>query len=140
MKKRIGFLVLIGIFILYVVLTYIFKLENCLVQLIIGIPCPGCGMTRAFFACLRFDFIEALRLNPIIFLLPIIVIIVLLREKCFFKTIYKSNLFWGLMLLITISIYIARMIMYFPNEPMNYYDDNLFNIIISWLKSILQLR
>lgn len=34
-----------------------------------GIPCPGCGMTRAFLALAEFDFVPALRFNP--FSLPL---------------------------------------------------------------------
>lgn len=35
-----------------------------------GIPCPGCGMTRAFLSVIRLDFLGALRYNPLIFCMP----------------------------------------------------------------------
>ena len=37
-----------------------------------GIPCPGCGMTRAFFAALRLDFREAFRLHPMFWAMPLL--------------------------------------------------------------------
>lgn len=36
----------------------------CLFRNITGLPCPGCGMTRAFLFLGHGDFYEAIRLNP----------------------------------------------------------------------------
>lgn len=39
----------------------------------LGIPCPGCGLTRATIALLRGDVAEALRFHPLVFVaLPIL--------------------------------------------------------------------
>lgn len=35
-----------------------------------GIPCPGCGMTRALLALLRLDFAAAFGYNPLIYAMP----------------------------------------------------------------------
>lgn len=43
---------------------------RCPIKYLSGISCPGCGMTRALFACLRFRFADALRYHPLIVLLP----------------------------------------------------------------------
>lgn len=43
---------------------------GCPFYRIFGIPCPGCGMTRAFLACLRLDFAAAWRYHPMVFSLP----------------------------------------------------------------------
>jgi hypothetical protein len=40
-----------------------FKL--CLFAILLRIPCPGCGMTRALLATLRGDFHQAFALNPL---------------------------------------------------------------------------
>ena len=37
---------------------------GCPILYVIGIPCPGCGMTRAVLACLRLDFAAAFRYHP----------------------------------------------------------------------------
>ena len=36
----------------------------CLWRAVVGVPCPGCGMTRAFVALACGDFHSAWRLNP----------------------------------------------------------------------------
>src|SRR6185436_20099675 len=41
----------------------------CPTALFLGIPCPGCGLTRATLALLRGDFGNALRLHPLVFVL-----------------------------------------------------------------------
>ncbi len=41
----------------------------CPTALFLGIPCPGCGLTRATFALLRGDVGAALRFHPLVFVL-----------------------------------------------------------------------
>ena len=43
---------------------------SCVFVEFLGFPCPGCGMTRAALALLRFDLLEAARQNIVIFFLP----------------------------------------------------------------------
>lgn len=40
----------------------------CSVKRAIGLPCPGCGMTRAFVSFFRLDFIRSFLYNPCIML------------------------------------------------------------------------
>jgi hypothetical protein len=45
--------------------------SKCLHQIWFSKPCPGCGMTRAFYYSIHFNFEKAIKLNPsiVIFLL-----------------------------------------------------------------------
>lgn len=50
---------------------WFFKLP-CLFQHFLGIPCPGCGMTRAVLAALRLDFAEAFSYHAMFWSLPLL--------------------------------------------------------------------
>ncbi len=43
----------------------------CLFQSIFGLPCPGCGMSRALFALLRLDIVSAFKFHPMFWSVPI---------------------------------------------------------------------
>lgn len=52
----------------------------CPFKAITGIPCPGCGMTRAVLSVARGDFDAAYHDNPFVFLLLFIVVISVMPE------------------------------------------------------------
>ncbi len=64
--KRLFSLLLfcLGALVLIRLLPYFYR---CPFYTITGIPCPGCGMTRAFFAAVRLDWRQALHWNPMVF-------------------------------------------------------------------------
>lgn len=43
---------------------------TCVFLELFGVPCPGCGMTRALRALVRLDFRQAVRHNVVIFFMP----------------------------------------------------------------------
>jgi|LGVF01.2.fsa_nt_gb hypothetical protein len=98
----------------------------CLIKMTIGLPCPGCGMTRAVFNLLMFNFKDALFYHPLVLLLPLIFIVLFFKRLRFINILYKSKLFWGIILFLFISVYIIRMYLYFPGTaPMDYYEHSL---------------
>lgn len=60
--KHIIFILLI---ILLVFIFYKFKIP-CLFRFFTGLPCPSCGMTRAFLAFLSFDFAASFAYHPLL--------------------------------------------------------------------------
>ncbi len=53
-------------FIVLAVLVFLFPLfYHCPIYSTLGIPCPGCGMTRAMKSVLQLDFIAAFRWHPL---------------------------------------------------------------------------
>lgn len=109
----------------------------CLISIITGFPCPGCGMTRAFVNLLTFHFKDAFYWSPSIFLwVPLLIYGILNRYifKC-------SNKIFTILLcitgIITIIIYIVRMITLYPdNAPMVYYENNLMHLLSYGLSHI----
>ena len=46
-----------------------FRLPFCPLASVLGVPCPGCGLTRATLALMRGDLQHALELHPLVFVL-----------------------------------------------------------------------
>ena len=116
-------------FLLFVLYCTTYHIENCIFQFLFGLPCPGCGLGRACISLIKFDFIGAFFYNPFVFVLPIIMWVIIFQERPIIGKINKSSVFWVIIGVILFLIYILRMIFVYPNEPLTYYDNNLFNII-----------
>lgn len=75
LAKRAGFAVLLGALLAAFV---IWGPAVCPVRNSVGVPCPGCGLTRATMALLEGDFHAALHFHPLVWLmLPIFVVMVI---------------------------------------------------------------
>lgn len=73
-------LIWIVLFLLFHLFFSVDKVIDCLpvfcpFKILTGIPCPGCGMTRAFLAFAEGDFLMAFQYNPFSTLLFIIIIL-----------------------------------------------------------------
>ncbi len=83
-KKYIGRILLATGLVLYFTVSYLvlnYFGITCVFQFFLGIPCPGCGMTRAMFSALRLDFGGAFRYHPLFFCLPYVFIYILFDLK-----------------------------------------------------------
>ena len=77
LKLIFPFALIIGAYILYK--TGI----GCVWKSITGLPCPGCGMTRAVFALLRGDVLLSLKRHFMLFSLPIIYMYIVFDGRLF---------------------------------------------------------
>lgn len=123
----------ISVFIAILLLLF-FLLDGdlCLFKNLFGLPCPSCGMTRAYISLVRLDIKTAFYYHPL-FILPLIIAIILLfKNSRFIAKIYKNEWFWIIVLLLTVSVWIIRMIMLFPdNSPMDFNENSLlFRILM----------
>lgn len=76
-KKHLGAFLIIASFYLVLQLLGI----TCPIKFILGISCPGCGMTRAWLAALRMDWAAAFGYHPLFWLVPLAVAGFFLRRK-----------------------------------------------------------
>ncbi len=99
--------------------------------MVTGLPCPGCGLTRAGFALLRLDLAGAYRIHPFIY--PIAGYIAVFGwNRYIMGRRMGKKLKAGLTVLMVLVIlfYGWRMWMYFPGEPpMSYYERNLLRFL-----------
>ena len=87
---------------------------GCPLQHFTGIPCPGCGMSRALFALLRLDFGAALRCHPMIYVLPPVVLYTLLgKNPLHGRKTRERVLLWGTLGLWA-AVWIVRLIVHDP--------------------------
>lgn len=101
-KKYLYLIISAGLLCLFLYLTNI----GCPIKFITGISCPGCGMTRALFSLLRLDVKNAVYYHPLVFVMPVIVIIILLRNKLG-RRLFK--IFTVFFIVLFIAVYICRM-------------------------------
>lgn len=129
MKKRIinvvttlvlGLLLLFG----YYYLNKRFGLSiSCMFYKITGLYCPGCGITRCFFAILEGDFYKAFMYNQLVFILIPFAIIYFIYKAYLYITSKNDkmkipNIFWIILLIIVIVFGILRNV-YFSEFLLN---------------------
>lgn len=119
------------IIIAYFALGRYFLYSLCPMVMVTGLPCPGCGLTRAGFALLRLDLAGAYRIHPFIY--PIAGYIAVFGwNRYIMGRRMGKKLKAGLTVLMVLVIlfYGWRMWMYFPGEPpMSYYERNLVRFL-----------
>lgn len=113
---------------------------TCPSVLLTGYPCPGCGMTRAMFKVLRFDFKGAFEIHPFIY--PIgILFVTFCISRYILDGKYMKYVKWFMILIAAgmILLYVYRMITMFPDTaPMTYYSNNYFNRIMNLIRGLLR--
>lgn len=96
-------------------------------QLILtGIPCAGCGLTRAACCLMRGQVRQAAQINPSIFPVAFFLLYCGYFRYVKGKKINKSGRILALLVAVMLVIYGCRMYCYFPDrEPYIYYENNV---------------
>ena len=119
------------IFASLLLLLYVLTDTNCLVEAIIGIPCPGCGLTRATIAFITLDFPRAFQMHPLFLLAYLdiaLVSLAILTGKV--SDISRNILIVSLVLFI--GVYAYRMVTMYPLiAPMKPNPHSLLNQLIA---------
>jgi hypothetical protein len=118
------------VFISLLALLYLLTDTNCLVEAIIGIPCPGCGLTRASFALLSLDFNKAFQMHPLLILAYIDIALISVS----IVTGKVSNITRNILIVsfvLFLGVYVYRMITMYPTiAPMKPNPHSLLNRLI----------
>ncbi len=113
---------------------FLFTDTICLSQLIFGMPCPGCGLTRATLAFLALDFLKAFQMHPLVILawIDVAMVAILIVTGKYRKPIV---IFLSLSLIALIGVYVWRMTTLYPTvQPMVPFKDALVNQVIRLFK------
>ncbi len=120
-KNAIPLLIVIAIW----YLSHLLFDHFCPLILLTGFPCPGCGLTRAFYAFAALHPLEAMKYNPSYPLWMVLIIAALVQRYIRFGSLKGFIRPLIAVSLITIVLYIYRMIFAFPgHEPMAYTGKN----------------
>lgn len=128
----------LAVIVLYFVMHALFG-AFCPSVIVTGFPCPGCGLTRAVLYLLKGQFLRSWALNPAAGLWGLWALWFAFERyirgrKC-------RGLTWALcgIALFMISVYMIRMVRYFPDRPPYVYTpNNLFSRIIPGYRNIIK--
>ena len=126
-------------FLLYYLIIHSVFDAFCPFLVMTGIPCAGCGLTRAALYLLKGQAAKAAHINPSIFLILIFVL------YCGYFRYIRGSAVRGIKAALAVlvvgmlAIYGIRMYLYFPGRvPYVYQSDNLFAIGVPGYKEWMQ--
>lgn len=140
LKDILDYKTVILIVAIYYILMHVFFHAFCPLVLITGLPCAGCGMTRAVFFMLTGQFARSFRLHPIA--LPIL----LFAAYCFYYRYFLGRkikgfaLGIGVLTVLLVGCYLYGMCTFFPDKtPYVYTAGSLFENIIPNYREYLRI-
>ena len=106
-------------------LSLFLRITPCAVYHVLGIPCPACGLTRAFVQLAQGDVAGAFWYHPLFWL------VLLLPWVAHKKMPPRGQHFlWIFLLVVFTGTWVVRMVFYFPgNAPMHFNEVSL----LGWL-------
>lgn len=116
--KRLRSLLILGFGILLFLFLWNLK-PDCIFKEIFGIPCPGCGMSRAFACIFSFDFINSFSYNVLAF--PLFIFIIILVLILIYDCITGKDLFFKWLFGFLDKYYLVFIILLIVSECVNLY-------------------
>lgn len=124
--------------VVYVAVLSIVLGTPCPIRLSTGLPCPGCGITRAAVLLLTGRWRQAWRMNPVIF--PIALAVLYYGMDRYLLGRKAKGIKWivigiaGMLL----AVYVLHMVCYFPGrEPYSYLSGNVLERIVPAYREIM---
>lgn len=111
-------------FLIYYFLSHKIWGAYCPMLLMTGLPCPGCGMSRAIFFVFTFQYSRAWMMNPVSFLWALLLLAFIVMRYLLGKSVKKLQTPLVFILSLTVGYYIFRMKTTFPSYPPIVYRNN----------------
>lgn len=120
------------IFCIYCILATLFLGTACIFNVITGLPCPACGMTRANLLALTFQFGAAWNMHPLFFFSAIVLALTIVATALpNFAKSRAMTILCAVLITALLITYLVRMILLFPNmRPMTYNWNSLLGKLI----------
>ena len=124
--------------IIYMMITKVIFGTVCTFVIVTGVPCPGCGMTRAGISFLTLQWEDAWNYNCILFLI-VPFAIYWFACRYFFQCRCRGFMVGLTVIAICLlGLYIYRMVRYYPEiEPMVYNKNNILCFLRNWIDRII---
>lgn len=128
------------LFAIYNVIVRKFFHAFCPFLITFGIPCAGCGLTRACICLLTFQFNRAMRLNPAAPLWIALILYFLIVRYILGRKVRYIEQILGIVSFITLIIYLYRMFTMFPGDPpLVIHHKNIMSFFVESYNQKLQL-
>ena len=106
--------------------------EFCPMIIFCGLPCAGCGVTRAAVYLVTGRWRQAWQMNPVIFPIALTAVYFAGNRYLLGRKVKGIKGLLALIMVLLVVIYLLRMYLYFPNrEPYVYTPDNLLSQFIN---------
>jgi len=99
----------------------------CPSEILIGLPCPACGLTRAALLLLKGDVPGSLRMNPMLLFIPAYFVLIFLKKKD------AADNYLIILVIVSFLVFGWRMLHSFGTEPLVYNPNNIVSLIIQML-------
>jgi hypothetical protein len=123
--------------------------KSCFFLSVLGIPCAGCGSTRAIRFLLQGKMLDALRMHPLIIVTVLSLVVITVYGVAFFVAKMRGKsfesplspratkiVFFSLVTLYVV-VYIIRMVLFFPDtEPMLYNKHSVLGRLIAMIRRV----
>lgn len=109
------------------VLAFAFVI-GCPFKTLLGVPCMGCGMSRAFISLVCGNIKGAFEFHPLFFLLPLILGLILFEHKIPVKV---QTIIWIVISVIFVTVYVIRLfVLKDPIVIWNFKDGLIGNTVL----------
>lgn len=128
------------VLLIYTVVTNLVFHAFCPLIIFCGIPCPGCGVSRATVCFLTGRWQQAWQLNPMIFPLVLTAVYFGWNRYLMGSRAKGIKAMIVCLLALMIVVYGVRMYLYFPNRvPYVYTEDNMLAHFYSFYRQIFDM-